>query len=214
MLAFLFTDAALPAPVLRQLLGRSVEQSFNCISVDSESSTSDTALFCATGAAGNEPIFSAGDRRLTSFRDALDDLTVDLAKQMVFDGEEVQKFFTIAVSGAANARAARKIGISIGNSPALKRGVIGQTLDWRRVMIAVGRSGERADRDRLSIKLGPAPIVADGTYAYEGCPETLAAYIERDSIDIAVDVGVGNGVGTVWTSGLLSSPEPGLESRL
>lgn len=199
MLAFLFTDAAIPAPVLRQLLGRSVEQSFNCITVDSETSTSDTALFTATGSAGNDPVFSAGDRRLNEFREALDDLTVDLAKQVVCDGEGAKKFITINVSGAANPRAARKIGLSVANSPAVKTGATEALLDWSRLVVAVGRSGERADRDRLSIAVGGAIIAEQGQLSGSGKLEALDVLVRSQTLEINIDVGVGNGVGTVWT---------------
>ncbi len=202
MLAFLFTDAAIPAPVLRQLLGRSVEQSFNCITVDSDTSTSDTALLCATGQAGNEPVFSAGDRRLNSFREALDELTIDLAKQVVSDGEGARKFITINVTGAANARAARKIGLYVANSSAIKTGVTEASLDWARILVAVGRSGERADRDRLSITVGGTLIAEQGEIAPIRDPNALAAHFLGPSIEISIDVGVGNGAGTVWTCDL------------
>lgn len=199
MLAFLFTDAALPAPVLRQLLGRSVEQSFNCITVDSETSTSDTALFTATGMAGNDPVFSAGDRRLNEFREALDELTVDLAKQVVCDGEGAKKFITINVSGAANPRAARKIGLSVANSSAVKTGATESLLDWSRLLVAVGRSGERADRDRLSIAVGGAIIAEQGQLSGSGRLEALDVLVRSQTLEINIDVGVGNGMGTVWT---------------
>jgi glutamate N-acetyltransferase/amino-acid N-acetyltransferase len=199
MLAFLFTDAAIPAPVLRQLLGRSVEQSFNCITVDSETSTSDTALFTATGQAGNDPVFSVGDRRLNEFREALDDLTVDLAKQVVCDGEGAKKFITINVSGAANPRAARKIGLSVANSSAVKTGATESLLDWSRLLVAVGRSGERADRDRLSIAVGGAIVAEQGQLSGSGKLEALDVLARSQTLEINIDVGVGNGVCTVWT---------------
>lgn len=199
MLAFLFTDAAVPAPVLRQLLGRSVEQSFNCITVDSDTSTSDTALFTATGRAGNDPMFSAGDRRLNDFREALDDLTVDLAKQVVCDGEGAKKFITIHVSGAANPRAARKIGLAVANSPAVKTGATEALLDWSRLLVAIGRSGERADRDRLSIAVGGAIIAEQGQLSGSGKLEALDVLTRSRTLEINIDVGVGGGAGTVWT---------------
>ncbi len=199
MLAFLFTDAALPAPVLRQLLGRSLEQSFNSITVDSETSTSDTALLTATGRAGNQPVFSAGDRRLNDFREALDDLTADLAKQVVCDGEGSKRFITINVSGAASPRSARKIGLSVANSSAVKTGAMESLLDWSRLLIAVGRSGERADRDLLSIAVGGAVIAEQGQLSGCGRLEALDVLSRSSALEINIDVGVGNGVGTVWT---------------
>lgn len=199
MLAFMFTDAALPAPVLRQLLGRSVEQSFNCITVDSDTSTSDTALLTATGRAGNDPVFSAGDRRLNEFREALEDLTVDLAKQVVCDGAGAKRFITIQVTGAATPRAARKIGLSVANSSAVKTGFTENLLDWSRLLVAVGRSGERADRDRLSIAVGGAIIAEQGQLSGIGKLEALDVLIRSEKLEIHIDVGVGNGVGTVWT---------------
>jgi glutamate N-acetyltransferase/amino-acid N-acetyltransferase len=202
MLAFVFTDAALPAGVLQKLLARAADRSFNCITVDSDTSTSDTVLLFATGQAKNAAINDPGDRRLTDFRRALEDLMGDLARQVVRDGEGASKFITISVSGAKSRRAARRIGLAIGNSPLVKTAVAGEDANWGRIVMAVGKSGEMADRDRLSIAIGGTQIAERGgvVAGYEEAP--VAAHMKGDEILIEVDVGVGRGRATVWSCDL------------
>jgi glutamate N-acetyltransferase/amino-acid N-acetyltransferase len=202
MLAFAVTDAALPAPVLRALLARAVEGSFNCTTVDGDTSTSDTLLLCATGGAGNPKIASAGDKRLSGFARALDDLMRDLALQVVRDGEGAEKFVSIAVAGAATPKAAKRIALAIANSPLVKTAIAGADANWGRIVMAVGKSGEKADRDRLKVSIGGVVIALKGAVA-PGYDETpVAAHMKGREIDIQVDVGVGKGRARVWTCDL------------
>ena len=202
MLGFVFTDAALPADLLQKLVVRAADRSFNCITVDSDTSTSDTLLLFATGKAGNAPLSDAGGRGLGDFRRALEDLMGDLARQVVRDGEGASKFITIAVSGAKSRRAAQRIGLAIGNSPLVKTAVAGEDANWGRIVMAVGKSGERADRDRLSITIGGSLIAERGgvVAGYDEAP--VAAHMQGDEILIEVDVGAGRGKATVWTCDL------------
>ena len=207
MLAYLVTDAALPAPVLRALLKPAVDRTFNAITVDGDTSTSDTVLLFATGATPLAPPPSVGrngrvGRRLADFRRALERAMLELAHRIVRDGEGASKFVAVTVSGAANARAARRIAFAIANSPLVKTAVAGEDPNWGRVVMAVGKAGEKADRDRLSIRFGPH-LVAERGGVREGYDEApVAAYMKRAEIAIRVDVGVGRGEATVWTCDL------------
>jgi len=202
MLAYVFTDAAIPAPVLQDLLAAGTAKSFNAITVDSDTSTSDTLMLFATGRAGNPAISSAKDPALRAFRKALDDLLLDLALQVVKDGEGASKFVEIRVKGAASARAARTIGMSIANSPLVKTAVAGEDANWGRIVMAVGKSGEKADRDTLSISIGGVQVAKDGQIAegYDEAPVT--AHMKGTDILFEVDIGVGRGKATVWTCDL------------
>ena len=202
MLAFLFTDAALPATVLQSLLVEANEPSFNSVTVDGDTSTSDTALLCATGQAHHATVADAGDSRLAGFRGALRAVMTDLAQQLARDGEGAQKFVTIDVSGAENDRAARRIGLTIGNSPLVKTALAAGDANWGRIVMAVGRAGEKADRDRLSISVGGVQIAAQGgpVPGYREGP--VAAHMAGREIRIAVDLGIGRGRATVWTCDL------------
>jgi glutamate N-acetyltransferase/amino-acid N-acetyltransferase len=202
MLAFLFTDAAIAAPALQRLLRRAVDRSFNCITVDGDTSTSDTVLLTATGQAGHAPIADPNDRALGHFRRALDDLAIDLARQIVRDGEGAQKLVTITVTGAASARAARRIGLAIGNSPLVKTAIAGEDANWGRIVMAVGKAGERADRDRLAIAIGGVPITVNGRRRPDYDEAPVAAHMRGREIDIAVDLGLGRGKARVWTCDL------------
>src|SRR5207248_8301497 len=163
MLAFVATDARLPAGVLRGLLKRASARSFNCTTVDGDTSTSDTLLLAASGAGpAHGRIAAAGDRRLGDFRAKLEDLMIDLACQVVRDGEGASKFVTIEVSGAASDAAARRIGLAVGNSPLVKTAIAGADANWGRIVMAVGKAGERANRDRLSISIGGIKVAARG----------------------------------------------------
>jgi glutamate N-acetyltransferase/amino-acid N-acetyltransferase len=202
MLAYVFTDAALPPEVLRPLLAGAADHSFNSITVDGDTSTSDTLLLCATGQVRHRAVTSAADPRLAGFRAALDRLTVDLAQQVVRDGEGAQKFVAIEVSGAESAAAARRIGLTIGNSPLVKTALAAGDANWGRIVMAVGRAGEKADRDLLSIAVGGIAIVARGE-PVPGYDETpVAAHMKGREIEIAVDLGIGPGRATVWTCDL------------
>ncbi len=203
MLAFLFTDARLPAPVLASLLRRAARRSFNSITVDSDTSTSDSCVLFATGKARRHArIERAGDPQLREFRAALDALMIDLAQQVVRDGEGAQKFVTITVSGAASEQAARRIGLAIGNSPLVKTAISGEDPNWGRIVMAVGKAGERASRDRLAIAIGGNPVAVDGQVAPDYVEAEAAEHMKGREIDIAVDVGIGRGRATVWTCDL------------
>jgi len=202
MLAYVFTDAALPAEVLQTLLSKGVQPSFNSITVDSDTSTSDTLMLFATGQAGNPAVTAAADPALREFKRQLDDLLLDLAHKVVRDGEGASKFVQINVTGAASARAAKVIAMSIANSPLVKTAVAGEDANWGRVVAAVGKSGEKADRDCLSICMGGIQVAFNGEVAPDYDEEPVAQHMKGQDIMIDVDVGIGNGKATVWTCDL------------
>jgi glutamate N-acetyltransferase/amino-acid N-acetyltransferase len=202
MLAFIFTDANLSSDLLQSLLSKSVDKSFNSITVDSDTSTSDTVLLFATGKAKHENILTQNDTILRDFKHALDRVALDLAHQIVRDGEGATKFIEITVSGAADDDAARKIGLAIANSPLVKTAIAGEDANWGRVVMAVGKSGEKADRDKLCISMGGIEIAAFGQ-AVDGYDEVpVANHMKSQEINIGVDVGVGDGFASVWTCDL------------
>ncbi len=202
MLAFVATDAKLPAAVLQRLLGPAAERSLNSITVDGDTSTSDTLLLAATGQAANPPIADAKDRRLGSFKRALESLLTDLAIQVVRDGEGARKLVTVEVSGAASARAARRIGLAIANSPLVKTAIAGEDANWGRIVMAVGKSGEKADRDKLAIAIGGIPITEAGKRRQDFDEAPVAQHMRGSEILLQVDVGVGRGRARVWTCDL------------
>jgi glutamate N-acetyltransferase/amino-acid N-acetyltransferase len=202
MLAYVFTDAALPAAVLQPLLAASADRSFNSITVDGDTSTSDTVLLCATQQAPHRPVASPADRRLRDFRRALDAVMIDLAQQIVRDGEGAGKFVTIEVTGAATARAARRIGLTIGNSPLVKTALSAGDPNWGRIVMAVGRAGEKVDQSRLSISIGGIQIAAEGGPVPDYDEAPVAEYMKGREITIGVDIGIGRGKATVWTCDL------------
>jgi glutamate N-acetyltransferase/amino-acid N-acetyltransferase len=202
MLAFVFTDAKLPAPAVQALVRAAASRSFNSITVDGDTSTSDTLLLCATGQAPHPRIARAGDPRLADFRAKLEAVMLDLAQQIVRDGEGAQKFVTLKVTGAASAEAARRIGLAIGNSPLVKTAIAAADANWGRIVMAVGKCGEKADRDRLRISIGGVKVAAKGEQVsgYDEAP--VAGHMQGRDILIEVDVGVGRGAATVWTCDL------------
>ena len=207
MLACIATDAALPAPALRALLKPAVERSFNAITVDGDTSTSDAVLLFATGAAPVDPAPAVGrnggtGRRLADFRRALERVTLSLAHRIVRDGEGASKFVAVTVSGAASRRAARRIAFAIANSPLVKTAIAGEDPNWGRVVMAVGKAGEKADRDRLAIRFGPHRVAEAGQVLPGYDERPVAAYMKNDEIAIHADVGVGRGEATVWTCDL------------
>ncbi|WP_428977888.1 bifunctional glutamate N-acetyltransferase/amino-acid acetyltransferase ArgJ [Rhodoligotrophos appendicifer] len=202
MLAFLFTDAALPQPILQALLTASVDKSFNCTTVDGDTSTSDTVLIFATGQAGNAADVSETDPELDDFRQALDTVTRELALLVVRDGEGAQKLMTITVTGAESDLAARRIGLTIGNSPLVKTAIAGADANWGRIVMAVGKSGEAASRDKLRIAIGGIQVAVAGMRDPDYHEPDVVPHMKGRDITIDVDVGVGDGRATVWSCDL------------
>lgn len=203
LLAFVATDARIPAAVLQAALANAADRSFNAITIDGDTSTSDTLLLVATGAGPrHRPVRAPGEAHFADFRAKLEDLLVDLACQVVRDGEGARKFVTVTVTGAASSRAARAIGLAVANSPLVKTAIAGEDANWGRIVMAVGKSGQRANRDRLAISIGGVAIAAEGARV-EGYDEApVARHMKGSEIDIAVDVGIGRGHARVWTCDL------------
>jgi len=205
MLAYVATDAKLSQKVLQDLLDAHVGPTFNSITVDSDTSTSDTLLLLASGAAEHEAITSADDPSLAEFRQALQDVLFDLSQQIVKDGEGISKFVTIKVTGAVSDASAHRIGMSIANSPLVKTAIAGEDANWGRIVMAVGKAGEPADRDSLSIWIGPHILAEGGQPAESYREEDGAAYMKNSEINISVDLGLGDGEATVYTCDLTHS---------
>ena len=205
MLAFIFTDAAIEPAALHEVTAPLVEDSLNAITIDGDTSTSDTLLIFATGAAarrGAPRIARGGDPRLVGFRAGLAAVLRDLALQIVKDGEGATKFVTVKVMGAKTKQAARAIAKSIANSPLVKTAIAGEDPNWGRIVAAVGKAGEEADRDRLAIWLGEIQVAKHGEVASSYREQDGAAYMKNREIAISVDVGVGKAAATVWTCDL------------
>ncbi len=202
MLAFLVTDARLPAPLLRELLTPVVSRSFNSITVDGDTSTSDTVLLFATGRAEHAEPRAAGDPRLAGFRAALEAVAGDLARQIVRDGEGARKFVTVRVEGAVDEASARRIGLAVANSPLVKTAIAGEDANWGRIVMAVGKAGEPVDPGRLSIAFGGHPVARDGAAVADLDEAPVAAHLRGREVEIAVRVGTGPGRATVWTCDL------------
>ncbi len=204
MLAFVFTDATLPADVLQALLAEAVDESFNSITIDSDTSTSDTVLLFATGqGSDHRPATDAADAGLDDFRTKLGRVMTDLAHQVVRDGEGATKFVTVAVTGAESDKAAKRIAFSIANSPLVKTAIAGEDANWGRIVMAVGKAGEAIDPNNLAITIGGVPVARAGG-AIPGFDETpVAEHMKGSDITIAADVGTGGGgEATVWTCDL------------
>ena len=202
MLGFMFTDANIEAKVLQKLLAEYTDQTFNCITVDSDTSTSDTILLFATRKAKHKAITKASDPQLKAFKTALREMMTELAQAVVKDGEGISKFIAVHVKGAASANAARKIGLSIANSPLVKTAIAGEDANWGRIVAAIGKSGEKADRDKLSLWIGGVRIAHNGLIDPKYIEAPTAKYMKGTEIEIACDVGVGKGESTVWTCDL------------
>ena len=202
MLGYIATDAALPTDILQALLTTATDHSFNAITVDSDTSTNDTVFLIATGRAKTAMITSADDPKLAGFRDALTKLMVDLATQIVRDGEGASKFITICVSGAESDHQARHIGLAIANSPLVKTAIAGEDANWGRIVMAVGKSGFGIDQQAIGIKIGGFPVAANGMRVADYDETPIAAHMQTASIDIAVSVGAGAGVATVYSCDL------------
>jgi glutamate N-acetyltransferase/amino-acid N-acetyltransferase len=202
MLGFIFTDAKVAPAFLQEALTSANDRTFSCITVDGDTSTSDTVLAFATGAAGNVEITSWQSAGADAFAAALADLCRQLAQLVVRDGEGATKFIAVTVTGAQTDTAAHRIAMSIANSPLVKTAIAGGDANWGRVVMAVGKAGEVADRDRLSIRFGSTLVAADGAVVpgYDEAP--VAAHLAGDDVDIAVDIGLGDGRAQVWTCDL------------
>lgn len=197
MLAFVFTDAAVDLPLLRSATAVAVDQSFNRITVDSDTSTSDTVLAFATGASGVRASDCA-----RSFHVALNRVMLDLAHQIVRDGEGATKFVEVSVSGAAHDAAAQRIAFAIGNSPLVKTALAAEDANWGRIVMAVGKAGQEADRDRLKIWIGDELTAEHGAQADGYCEARATEHLKQNEVRIAVDVGVGRGSARIWTCDL------------
>jgi glutamate N-acetyltransferase/amino-acid N-acetyltransferase len=202
MLCFLATDAKVPAAALQRMLAKGSDRSFNCITVDSDTSTSDTVLLFATGAAKHPRVPAEGGPILREFARAVDEVLMDLALMVARDGEGAQKLIRIDVTGATSAKSARRIGMSIANSPLVKTAIAGADANWGRIVMAVGKSGEPADRDRLSVGVGGVWMAREGEIApgYDEAP--VVAHMKGREVTISVDIGLGRGKATVWTCDL------------
>jgi len=202
MLGYIFTDAAIEPALLQHMLGEANRRSFSCITVDGDTSTSDTVLAFATGKAGNSPLAGMEDAGADAFQAALTDVCTQLAHLVVRDGEGAQKFIEIEVTGAVSDESARRIGLSIANSPLVKTAVAGEDANWGRVVMAVGKAGEPADRDRLAIRFADKWVAQSGLAvdSYDEAP--VAEHLRGRDIRIGVDIGLGDGRATVWTCDL------------
>jgi glutamate N-acetyltransferase/amino-acid N-acetyltransferase len=203
MLSFVFTDANLPAGVLQECLSAGVGPSFNAITVDSDTSTSDTLILFATGKGGKHTaIAKASDKKLTEFRRALDAVLLDLALQVVKDGEGAQKLIRIDVTAAESDAAAKRIALTIANSPLVKTAVAGNDANWGRVVMAVGKAGEAADRDKLKISFGGHVVAEKGMRAANYNEATATKAVSGREVTIEVDMGLAKGAARVWTCDL------------
>jgi len=202
MLGFVFTDAAVEPGFLQAALNAANRNTFSCITVDGDTSTSDTVLAFATGAAGNAPLVGADSDGADAFAAALADLCAQLALLVVRDGEGATKLIEVAAEGAESDRSAHRIAMSIANSPLVKTAIAGEDANWGRVVMAVGKAGEPAERDRLSIRFGETQVAREGL-AVEGYDEApVAAHLKGQEVEIGVDLGLGDGTATVWTCDL------------
>jgi glutamate N-acetyltransferase/amino-acid N-acetyltransferase len=205
MLSFVFTDAPIAAPVLQALLSKGVKGSFNAVTVDSDTSTSDTLMLFATGnaaARGVPAITEIGDARLSGFKRALNSLLLELAHLVCKDGEGARKFVEVRVAGAASPRSAKRVALSIANSPLVKTAIAGEDANWGRVVMAVGKAGEPADRDRLDISFGDIMVAQQGARAPSYDETAVSDYMKGEHIVITADLGLGRGKSTVWTCDL------------
>ena len=201
MLVYIFTDAKIPAATLQKLLSRHVDATFNSITVDSDTSTSDTLLLAATGQSDAGPLKGA---TLEAFEFALKDVMLNLAHQVIRDGEGATKFVEVRVTGAASPKDAHKVALAIANSPLVKTAIAGQDPNWGRIVAAIGKSGAEADRDRLTIKFGDIIVAKDGWRNPDYREQDGAAYMRQPELVIGVDMGLGNAARSVWTCDLTS----------
>ncbi len=202
MLSYVFTDAAVSRDVLQAMLVDQTTRTFNAVTVDSDTSTSDSLMLVATGRAGNPAVADASSADGRAFAAALEEVLKDLALQLVRDGEGATKLVEVRVTGAASDRDAEKVARAIADSPLVKTAVAGEDPNWGRVVMAVGKSGADADRDRLSIRFGDILVATDGWVSPSYTEAEGAAYMKQQELVIAVDLGLGTGAATVWTCDL------------
>jgi glutamate N-acetyltransferase/amino-acid N-acetyltransferase len=202
MLAFVFTDARIPPGILDELLRESARESFNSITVDSDTSTSDSLILAATGQAGNPAPKSKSDPSLKAFRTALKELMTDLAIQVVRDGEGASKFITVDVIGANSTANARRAALSVANSPLVKTAIAGEDANWGRIVMAVGKSGAPLDQQKLCVSIGGIAIARSGGRVSGYDEREVATHLEGANIQIEVDLGVGRSRARVWTCDL------------
>ena len=196
------TDAAISAAALQTLCSLYTRTTLNCVTVDGDRSTNDTLLLFATGQAKAPPITRAGDRRLADFRHKLEALLLDLAHQLVRDGEGATKFVRINVTGAETPASARKIARTIAESPLVKTAFAGEDANWGRIVMAVGRADEPVNRDHMSVKFGDLWAAQDGLVSATYNEDKMSAYMKNQELEVSVDVGVGRGSATMWTCDL------------
>lgn len=204
MLCFIATDADIKSEILQTLLQKAVDNSFNNITIDSDTSTSDTVLLFATGSASNNKVAAVDDPLAQMFCDELTMLCKDLALQIVMDGEGASHLIKIEICGAINDASAKKIGFSIANSPLVKTAIAGNDANWGRVIMAIGKAGEPADRDKLMINFGPYCVACDGARSPHYNEAALTEYMKNYQIDIKVDMGLGQGSAEIYTCDLTS----------
>ncbi|MBO9696603.1 MAG: bifunctional glutamate N-acetyltransferase/amino-acid acetyltransferase ArgJ [Sphingopyxis sp.] len=202
MLGYIFTDAAVAPALLQEMLGEATGGSFNSITVDSDTSTSDTVLLFATGQAGNATLATRDDPGADALYAAIREVALDLAHQVVRDGEGASKFIEIEVTGAVSDDSAKRVALAIANSPLVKTAIAGEDANWGRIVMAVGKAGEPADRDRLAIRFGDHWVAKDGlpVDGYDEAP--VAAHLKGQGIRVGADLGLGKGRATVWTCDL------------
>ncbi|HEY0435718.1 MAG TPA: bifunctional glutamate N-acetyltransferase/amino-acid acetyltransferase ArgJ [Phenylobacterium sp.] len=202
MLAFVVTDAAIAPGALQALVSLYTRNTFNAVTVDGDRSTNDTLLLFATGQSGAPKISRAGDRRLADFRDKLEQVLMNLAQQLVRDGEGASKFIKITVTGAESHASARKIARTIAESPLVKTAFAGEDANWGRIVMAVGRADEPVDRDVMSVKFGPLWAAQDGLVSATYDEARMSAYMKNKELEVSVDVGMGRGSASIWTCDL------------
>src|SRR5690349_3282007 len=202
MLAFVVTDAAISPRALQALVSLYTRNTFNAVTVDGDRSTNDTLLLFATGQSGAPKVHRAGEHRLADFRDKLEGVLLDLAHQLVRDGEGATKFIKVTVTGAESAASARKIARTVCESPLVKTAFAGEDANWGRIVMAVGRADEPIDRDRVAIRFGDLWAAQDGAIAPTYDEAAMSAYMKKKELEVSVDVGMGRGSATMWTCDL------------
>jgi glutamate N-acetyltransferase / amino-acid N-acetyltransferase len=202
MLSFIVTDASITPPALQTMVSLYTRSTFNVVTVDGDRSTNDTCLLFATAKAGAPRISRAGDRRLGDFREKLEAVMLDLAQQLVRDGEGATKFVKITVNGAENPASARKIARTVAESPLVKTAFAGEDANWGRIVMAVGRADEPVNRERMGVRFGPLVAAQDGAVSPTYSEAKMSAYMKKPELEVSIDVGVGRASASVWTCDL------------